>query len=84
MINKAKKLLDKHFGYKDFRKSQIDIVESILSGNDTIGIMPTGGGKSICFQIPALIFKGLTIVSASVTSIASILALIEFNVDSID
>ena len=50
------------FGYDSFRSLQKQIIESVLSGRDTIAIMPTGGGKSICYQVPALIFSGLTIV----------------------
>jgi ATP-dependent DNA helicase RecQ len=54
--------LQQHWGYRDFRPPQGDIVQSILAGRDTLVIMPTGGGKSICFQLPALLQPGLTIV----------------------
>ncbi|MBR4824965.1 MAG: DNA helicase RecQ [Spirochaetaceae bacterium] len=55
-------LLKKHFGYKSFRPGQLDVIKSVLSGNDTLAVMPTGGGKSLCCQLPALVFKGITIV----------------------
>ena len=47
-------LLQKHFGFNSFREKQFDIIESLVSGNDTLVIMPTGGGKSLCYQISAL------------------------------
>ena len=50
------------FGYDTFRPLQEDIVRTVVSGNDAVVIMPTGGGKSMCFQLPALLFPGVTIV----------------------
>lgn len=50
------------FGYEEFRNFQKEIIEEVLKGNDVLAVMPTGGGKSLCYQIPALIFKGLTVV----------------------
>ena len=57
MINTAKQLLKEYFGYDNFRKGQEEIVSHILNKEDCLGIMPTGAGKSICYQIPSLIFK---------------------------
>ena len=57
------------FGYDEFREGQEEIVEQILSGRDTIGIMPTGAGKSICYQIPALIFSGISIIVSPLISL---------------
>ncbi|MDE5580685.1 MAG: DEAD/DEAH box helicase, partial [Treponemataceae bacterium] len=50
------------FGYSELRAGQKEIIQNILSGRDTLAVMPTGGGKSLCYQIPALIFSGVTIV----------------------
>ena len=57
-----KKILKKYWGYDDFRGIQREIIESILAGHDTLGLMPTGGGKSITFQVPALAQEGVCIV----------------------
>ncbi|MFC4619328.1 DNA helicase RecQ [Camelliibacillus cellulosilyticus] len=69
MIDKAQQLLKEHYGYETFRPGQARMIESILSGCDTLGIMPTGGGKSICYQIPALIFDGVTLVISPLISL---------------
>ena len=63
------KILNKHFWYDEFRPWQDVIIDSILSWKDTIAIMPTGGWKSICFQIPALLFPWLTIVISPLISL---------------
>ncbi|MFM7888562.1 MAG: DEAD/DEAH box helicase, partial [Pseudanabaena sp.] len=54
--------LKQYFGYESFRAGQREIIEAHLAGRDTLAIMPTGGGKSICFQLPALLKTGVTIV----------------------
>ena len=61
-IENLKLLLKQYWGYDDFRGIQREIIESICSGHDTLGLMPTGGGKSITFQVPALAMKGVCIV----------------------
>lgn len=68
-MEQAQQLLQKYYGYPDFREGQRKIVASVLSGADTLGIMPTGGGKSICYQIPALMLPGLTLVVSPLISL---------------
>lgn len=59
---KAHEILQKYWGYTRFRPLQEDIILSVLEGNDTLALLPTGGGKSICFQVPALCLEGLCLV----------------------
>ncbi len=61
-LNEARETLRKTFGFADFRTGQGDIVAAILEGKDVLAVMPTGGGKSLCYQLPALLRDGLTIV----------------------
>ncbi|MEK5521221.1 DNA helicase RecQ [Heyndrickxia sporothermodurans] len=69
MLNQAKKILQDYYGYEDFRSGQNTIIEQVLEGKDTVAIMPTGGGKSICYQVPAMILPGVTIVISPLISL---------------
>ncbi|SDX84556.1 DNA helicase RecQ [Flavobacterium degerlachei] len=74
---KLHETLKENFGFEKFRINQEQVINAILSGQDTLAIMPTGGGKSICFQLPALLFPGITIV------ISPLIALMKDQVDSL-
>lgn len=69
MIESAKAVLKKYYGYDNFRVGQEKVIESILNKRDTLAIMPTGAGKSICFQVPALLFEGVTLVISPLISL---------------
>ena len=61
-MEQFRKILLQYWGYKDFRPLQEDIIQSIYDGYDTLALMPTGGGKSITFQVPAMAKNGICIV----------------------
>ena len=68
-MKEAKALLKAYFGYEDFRPGQEEMVTDILAGRDVLAVMPTGAGKSICYQLPALILPGVTIVISPLISL---------------
>ena len=61
-LDAARDVLRARFGFPDFRPGQERAVASVLAGRDTLVVLPTGGGKSICYQVPALVLPGLTVV----------------------
>ncbi|MDQ3082255.1 MAG: ATP-dependent DNA helicase, partial [Gemmatimonadota bacterium] len=68
-IEQAREALRASFGYDDFRPGQAKAIESVLAGHDTLVVLPTGGGKSVCYQIPALLLPGLTVVVSPLISL---------------
>src|SRR5262245_11412913 len=62
-------LLREHFSFPHFRKGQLDILRSVLAGHDALAVMPTGGGKSLCYQIPALERPGIVLVISPLISL---------------
>ena len=78
LMEQVKELLKIHFGYNYFRPGQEKTIDNVLTGKSTVVIMPTGGGKSLCYQLPALIMDGVAIV------ISPLIALMKDQVDSLN
>lgn len=76
-MEQALDLLRKVFGYSSFRQGQEEIVSTVMNGQDALGILPTGGGKSVCYQLPALLYDGVTLV------ISPLISLMKDQVDSL-
>ena len=77
-MDKALDILKHYYGYSSFRDGQEEIIREIINGNDVLTIMPTGGGKSICYQVPALLLEGITLV------ISPLISLMKDQVDNIN
>jgi ATP-dependent DNA helicase RecQ len=76
-LDQARIVLHKIFGYSDFRGRQEEVIEHVLSGKNAVVLMPTGGGKSLCYQIPALVRSGVGIV------VSPLIALMKDQVDAL-
>lgn len=84
-MENAQDILKNVFGFEQFRETQYNIIESVLQRNNTLAIMPTGGGKSLCYQIPAIVFDGLTIVISPLISLMQdqVRQLIEWDISAL-
>ena len=69
LLDKKLEILQTYFGYTEFRPGQEPLIDALLSGRDALGIMPTGGGKSLCYQVPALAMPGITLVVSPLISL---------------
>src|SRR6476661_11290791 len=76
-LEEATDALQKHFGFDDFREGQREVISSILAGKDAVVVMPTGSGKSLCYQLPAMILEGATLV------VSPLIALMKDQVDAL-
>src|SRR5215510_4299907 len=76
-LDDAQSALERHFGFSRFREGQAGVIEAVLAGQDVIVVMPTGGGKSLCYQLPALLFPGVTLV------VSPLIALMKDQVDAL-
>jgi ATP-dependent DNA helicase RecQ len=76
-LDDAQSALERHFGFSRFREGQSGVIEAVLAGQDVIVVMPTGGGKSLCYQLPALLFPGVTLV------VSPLIALMKDQVDAL-
>ena len=68
----AREALKRHFGYEEFRPGQEGVIEALLDGRDALAVMPTGAGKSLCYQIPATVLKGVTLVESPLVSLMGV------------
>jgi ATP-dependent DNA helicase RecQ len=69
--------LEKYFGFREFREPQGEVISEILNGQDVFVVMPTGGGKSLCYQLPAILLDGVTVV------VSPLVALMKDQVDAL-
>src|SRR6266571_4893896 len=76
-MSQAERVLHRVFGYDSFRAGQQDIIEHVIGGGDALVLMPTGGGKSLCYQIPALLRRGVGVV------VSPLIALMQDQVDAL-
>src|SRR5262249_58956135 len=76
-VERAREALQQHFGFTDFLEGQAEVIESVLAGHNAVVVMPTGGGKSLCYQLPAMMIDGVTLV------VSPLIALMKDQVDQL-
>lgn len=76
-VERAREALQKHFGFSDFLEGQAEVIEAVLAGENAVVVMPTGGGKSLCYQLPAMMLDGVTLV------VSPLIALMKDQVDAL-
>lgn len=77
MTTTPQQLLQQHFGFSEFKPGQLDVIQNLLDGHSAVAVFPTGGGKSLCYQLPALAFEGLTLV------VSPLIALMKDQIDAL-
>jgi len=76
-VERAREALQKHFGFSGFLEGQAEVIDSVLAGENAVVVMPTGGGKSLCYQLPAMMLDGVTLV------VSPLIALMKDQVDAL-
>ncbi|MCY4313590.1 MAG: DEAD/DEAH box helicase, partial [Gammaproteobacteria bacterium] len=83
-MEQAHRVLNSVFGYRTFRSGQEAVIQALLDGNNVLSVMPTGSGKSLCYQIPALVLNGLTVVVSPLVALMEDQVSVEMGLEVLD